>query len=198
MGIYYTDQQIIECYQKYKKYGATTQAAEELGLARSTICRALNRSGIQKKKLTEKDKKIIELYQDGKTRQEIATFFNCNPSTITQVLTQYGFRTKRAKIRTDGRYEVGGYLHIKIDRADPMSEMAYKKGSCLLVPEHRLNMARKFGRCLMKNETVHHINGNKQDNRTDNLELRQGKHGNGIVFCCLDCGSKNVSPINLG
>jgi hypothetical protein len=54
--------------------------------------------------------------------------------------------------------------------------------------EHRYVMQQAIGRPLTRSETVHHKNGNRRDNRLENLELRVGAHGVGASQAhCATC-----------
>lgn len=74
--------------------------------------------------------------------------------------------------RTETRREMrGGYIYLRIPRTETEPP---REGF-----EHRIVMERHIGRSLHPEETVHHKNGQRDDNRAENLELFSSRHGPG-------------------
>ncbi len=83
--------------------------------------------------------------------------------------------------RADEKFASGGYgRHIKRNGYAWISIPAgHRINGKRLVMEHRYVMAKHLGRELFEGETVHHVNGDRQDNRLENLELFSSRHGPG-------------------
>jgi lambda repressor-like predicted transcriptional regulator len=140
---------------------------------------------------------IIARRREGVSQEVIASEFGATQSTISQILRRAGLATQHRKDtawRPKPRLTREGYRMVFLDSADVLAAMANCNG---YVMEHRLVMARDLGRPLLRSEQVHHIDGDRSNNAIENLQLRQGSHGNGAVHVCLDCGSVNVEVRRL-
>jgi hypothetical protein len=126
----------------------------------------------------------LKMYKDGMTIKQILSHYGfvCNKNLGEQLrrfLKKNGlvvdFRGLSGKNNPSWRGGVyidpEGYRLI----SNPVHPFANSAG---YVREHRLIMEKHLGRYLTQKEVVHHINGNVQDNRVENLELFEsnGKH----------------------
>lgn len=138
---------------------------------------------------------MVTLYDGGEwTARTLGERFGVSTQTARDKLLSRGVKLRRTGFKRT--IDKGGYVRIWVNsEADPIGAQMVRGNNT--VAEHRLVMAHHLGRPLESNETVHHINGDKQDNRIENLQLRKGQHGKGVRYVCNDCGSNDVSTTVL-
>lgn len=141
---------------------------------------------------------IVTRWQGGETQRGLAKAYGVSVDTIINILLAAGqVLGKKPQLKGSAHHSWkgrslrnDGYMLVRVDDDDPLVCMRRTTDGYIL--EHRLVMARKLGRPLADSETVHHIDGDKSNNDPANLQLRQGRHGTGVILQCLDCGSSNV------
>lgn len=143
--------------------------------------------------------RVLQLNANGLSQSKIAMKLGRSQPAISRFLRTQGHSFKplthdRHPMWKGGRFITNGYVQCWVAADDPMAVMRNSQG---YVAEHRLVMARNLRRPLKRHETVHHINGDPTDNRPENLQLRQGRHGKHVAMRCLDCGSHNVAAVPL-
>lgn len=191
---------------------SSASVGRALGITAGTVTRILRRHGVSVptgrpagKGWSEKTQsQILSLYSSGLGQQQVADELGISQPVVSRVLRRNGVVNQRVTSyapENHGRWRGGrvidshGYVLVTPTEEDLQYCEPKANG---YAPEHRLVMGRLLGRPVRLDESVHHKDGNRQNNDPSNLQLRQGNHGKGAAFTCLDCGSHNIQAVELG
>lgn len=188
-----SDEELKDLVRRYEAGEYVKALAAETGYSWAGMHNALKRCGVKfrgrrgpsPKKVTLEDPRVVEalsLWDKGMSYVRAAEHVGIGSITLRRLLVESGrdpqthWKGEGARNWNGGRQRNGeGYIRVAAD------EFAESMGDTRgMVLEHRLVMARQLGRPLASDETVHHKNGKRDDNRPENLELWTGKHGNGV------------------
>lgn len=207
----FSDEDAAEFARAYQAGETLTQIGQRYGVAAKVVRDYLIRTGVQLRPLgapafwtQERKTEAIRRYQEeGEQLKDIAAAMECSARGLAKILAELGVREIAARPRGEANHnwrggriiDGSGYVRVKVKDTEQQLADDLSRDSYMM--EHRLVMARLLGRRLLKSETVHHIDNDRQNNEPGNLQLRQGKHGKGAVFRCASCGSHDIEAVSL-
>lgn len=204
-----SDAQVAEAVSDYESGVSFKVMSEKFGCSDWAIRSAIKRSGAKRRLnggqprifSTHEKSEMISLFENGWTQTALCAKFNTSQASVSRVLRDAGVCINAHRSGENHGSWKGGVIKnqygYRLVLVPPNHKFSCMRTSTGYVLEHRLVMAETLGRPLHKYETVHHINGNREDNRPENLQVRKGKHGTGVVMQCACCGSYDVREVRI-
>jgi len=139
---------------------------------------------------------VLAAYAAGASIRKLAVKHGVSDVAVKGLLVRNAVEIRKVRGPTAWNWNGGrhatsaGYIYVRLYPGHRFFHLT-RRG---LILEHRLIMAQLLGRPLTAREMVHHINGIKDDNRQENLQLHHRNHGSGVVLRCQACGSVDIKP----
>lgn len=185
MGQKLTDNQELELASMYESGDFSVQdICRKFDVARVTAHRIAARRGVRRPigrqpKVFSRAQidDMVSMARAGISQKKIADKYGVSQCKMSRIMAAEKVISSKGRSRRGEKHGAwkggvvkanGGYLSEWVSDNDSMASMRNNQGYVL---QHRLVMARHLGRPLAKTENVHHINGIRDDNRLENLEL---------------------------
>lgn len=172
-----TDEQKARILEIFQETQSTPTTARLVGCSQHQVDKYLTKQGVARTRL--RDNAILRnadtvrrLAAEGASLSEIARQVGTNKRHVKAYLERHAvpYTPYEPVMERNGRWRGGrvidqdGYVLIKCPDHPARDRHNY-------VREHRLVMEQTLGRYLQPQEVVHHKNGDKQDNRPENLAV---------------------------